>query len=86
MTEMNSRYSIFSSRPALSELVSKLHALSESQEQEFGSIKKSFYPQSAEKSDLAPFADKLVALDQDKAEAMYMILRATNAQRIFEGL
>lgn len=35
--------------------------------------------------DFTPFDQKMVALDQDKAEFMYLTLRALNARRIFEA-
>lgn len=75
----------FTTRPALSALLRSLHSLSKTQE---GAdyIPGAAFPSNVDSpSDLAVFQDRLVALDEDKAQAVYMVLRAMNAQRIFEG-
>lgn len=79
---------LFSSRPKLQSLLTYLHKLSlEQEKQKKGSQHAgNYYPKDIkdEKERLA-FEEKLVALEEDKASALYVMLRATNAQRIFEG-
>ncbi|CAO1638359.1 unnamed protein product [Parajaminaea phylloscopi] len=78
----------FASRPKLQRLLDALHATSLEQEGRAVtgySAGRSYPLDPADQEERATFADKLVALDQDKAQAMYMILRAANAQRVMEA-
>jgi hypothetical protein len=81
------RRPLFASRPPLQSLLSQLHKISLDQERAAVSRDAPvFFPKNWENPDeRKSFDDKLVALDEDKASAMYLILRAMNAQRFFEG-
>lgn len=74
---------LLASRPALKAILDKLHADSIAQE---GTVAKrgEHFPKQPEDKQL--FEDQLVALDEDKARDMYLILRAMGARRIVEGL
>lgn len=89
------RRPLFSSRPQLASLLNKLHALSLAQEVEHAQQKgnfnpkdtaSAFFPKDNDAAERNAFKEKLVALDQDKASSMYLILRAMNAQRMVEGM
>jgi len=71
-----------SDRPILKHLLEKLHTLSLEQEKET-SARGSHFPKAL--SDHEGFKDQLVALDEDKAQAMYLILRTMGAKRIVEA-
>jgi len=78
-----SRLTLFGrSRPKLQTLLDNLHQRSLEQERETDSSGK-FFPR---QNDDASFQDKLVALEEDKGSAMYLMLRAAGATRIFEGV
>lgn len=91
-----SRQTLFgSTRPKLQSLLANLHGLSLEQDRagahpsprHFLAGQKQL-PATAElQKKLADdhFRDKFVALDEDKASAVYAILRAKGATRIFEG-
>jgi hypothetical protein len=72
--------------PGLNALLNELHALSKAQERETAA----YYSQRTgpwrgmEPRDHQHFADKLVALDPDKARFCYGLCRATGARRIVE--
>jgi hypothetical protein len=69
-------------RPALKAVLGRLHALSLEQERQTAA-RGDHYPRGP--SDYAGFKDQLVALDEDKAQAMYLILRSMGATRVVEG-
>ena len=88
MTSKLIRTPLFATRPKLQSLISSLHQISlEQEKQNEGSQNAgTFYPKNIkDEQELVTFKGKLVALEEDKASAMYMMLRAANAQRIFEG-
>ncbi|GAA5871744.1 hypothetical protein JCM8547_008130 [Rhodosporidiobolus lusitaniae] len=68
-------------RPALRALLDKLHQISLAQEGESHNV---YYPADYIK-DNAKFEDKLIALDEDKAGAIYLLLRAMGAKRVVEA-
>ena len=74
--------------PKLEGLLTGLHQTSKAQDE---AIERYFFHERTgpwngiEPRDLPFMADKLVALDQDKAEFCYMICRAIGARRIFEA-
>jgi predicted O-methyltransferase YrrM len=75
------------SDPKLAALLADLHARSKAQEPEtedyFRNQRKGPW-RGMEPRDHAHFADKLVALDQDKCEFCYLLCRAIGAKRIVE--
>jgi len=76
---------LFPTRPRLQAALDRLHQISLQQEIE-GSHAGKFYPDKPdEPAQKSEFVEKLVALEQDKASAMYLILRSINAQRVFEA-
>ncbi|KAF7966112.1 hypothetical protein HWV62_39994 [Athelia sp. TMB] len=69
-------------RPQLQSLLEQLHAISLSQEKQLDA-RHIHFPKSAD--DRLVFQEQLVALDEDKARAMYCILRAMGATRVVEA-
>jgi len=69
-------------RPAIRNLLEHLHALSLHQEAE-RSARGTHFP--LKESDKVDFERQLVALDHDKCQAMYLILRAMGARRVIEA-
>ncbi|GAA6006353.1 hypothetical protein JCM10207_000614 [Rhodosporidiobolus poonsookiae] len=72
------------SRPALRDLLTKLHALSLEQEKERYE-RGGHFPTTASTTDNQRFAEQLVALDEDKAQAIYLLLKAMGATRVVEA-
>lgn len=70
------------SRPRLRAVLDRLHAISLKQEQAL-SARHSHFPKESE--DRSLFKEQMVALDEDKAKAMYLILRTMGARRVVEG-
>lgn len=73
--------------PTLESLLAELHARSDgqtAQSEDYFSRKRTGPWRGMEPRDHAHFADKLVALDRDKAEFCYTLCRATGARRIVE--
>lgn len=85
MSTPSQPFTALSPRPKLAHLLTSLHALSKSQEGDHYIPGKAFPSDVNNAAQLAVFQAKLVALDEDKAQTMYTILRASGAQRIFEG-
>src|SRR4051794_28673515 len=73
--------------PKLEALLERLHARSKAQEAETGEYFRTRTGpwHGMEPRDHAHFADKLVALDRDKAEFCYLLCRALGARRIVEA-
>jgi len=69
-------------RPQLQALLEQLHAISLTQEKELDA-RHIHFPKTAD--DQLVFQEQLVALDEDKARAMYCILRAMGATRVVEA-
>jgi hypothetical protein len=74
-------------RPKLNALLESLHNQSLEQERQAGRPGQFFPRPNTDGSGQGDkfFKDKLVALEEDKASSMYLILRAMGAKRIFEG-
>ena len=70
------------SRPQLRAVLDRLHALSLAQETAKGA-KGAHFPADADGKLI--YEEQLVALDEDKCKAMYLILRTMGARRIVEG-
>lgn len=70
------------SQPAVLKVLSHLHAASLQQEEALA-LRGSHFPVS--QVDDTRFEHQLVALDEDKAQAMYLILRAMGATRVVEA-
>ncbi|KAM0746168.1 S-adenosyl-L-methionine-dependent methyltransferase, partial [Meredithblackwellia eburnea MCA 4105] len=66
--------------PALRSLLDRLHAISLEQE---AASRGAHFPKSSSDKDV--FKDRLVALDEDKCQAMYLLLRAMGARRVIEA-
>eukprot|EP01113_Clastostelium_recurvatum_P025509 TRINITY_DN3068_c0_g1_i2.p1 TRINITY_DN3068_c0_g1~~TRINITY_DN3068_c0_g1_i2.p1 ORF type:complete len:245 (-),score=48.25 TRINITY_DN3068_c0_g1_i2:256-969(-) len=71
-----------SSQPGVQVVLDRLHAASLQQEQA-ANARLSHFPKDA--NDVNVFAEQLVALDEDKARAMYLILRTMGARRVVEA-
>ncbi|CBQ69853.1 conserved hypothetical protein [Sporisorium reilianum SRZ2] len=65
-------------------LVTELHELSEQQDAQGTGIS-SLNGQNVQKRDFSVYRDKMIALEQDKSEFIYAVLRNKNARRIFEA-
>ncbi|KAK7436760.1 hypothetical protein VKT23_009809 [Stygiomarasmius scandens] len=82
-----------SHHPKALAVLSRLHALSIEQEKARGARGKHFpklsnfgpFSDDADLANPSDFVEELVALDEDKAQAMYMILRAMGAMRVVEA-
>ncbi|KAL9932588.1 hypothetical protein V8E36_008705 [Tilletia maclaganii] len=82
------RSSLFPDRPQLQALLTELHTISLEQEGRLNSAshKSTAFPKSiTDAAERARFQDQLVALDEDKASAIYLMLRAACARRVFEA-
>ncbi|KAJ7222968.1 putative O-methyltransferase, partial [Mycena rebaudengoi] len=73
---------VLSHRPALVAVLGRLHAASLAQEHAL-SAKHDHFPKNP--TDTVLFKEQLVALDEDKARDMYLILRAAGAKRVVEA-
>ncbi|KAI3481125.1 hypothetical protein L1887_56595 [Cichorium endivia] len=70
--------------PSVAQLVTELHAQSEQQDAQGTGIS-SLNSQDVQKRDFSSFSHKMIALEQDKAELIYAVLRNKKATRIFEA-
>ncbi len=70
--------------PWVAQLVTELHAQSEQQDAQGTGIS-SLNSQDVQKRDFSRFSHKMIALEQDKAELIYAVLRNKKATRIFEA-
>jgi len=70
------------SQPRLRAVLDRLHAISLEQERAL-SARHSHFPKAPEDNSL--FQEQMVALDEDKAKAMYLILRMMGARRVVEA-
>jgi len=70
------------SKPVLKNLLDRLHAISLEQEGKLEARGKHYPTTEADKLE---FVQQLVALDEDKCHAMYLILRAMGARRVIEA-
>lgn len=75
---------LYRTHPEAAQLVTHLHELSEYQDAQNTGIS-SLNNQDVQKRDFSMFKDKMVALEQDKAELIYAVLRGKNASRVFEA-
>ncbi|GAA5894870.1 hypothetical protein JCM5296_007603 [Sporobolomyces johnsonii] len=72
-------------RPLLKDLLTRLHALSLQQEKDRAGRGIHFPSTITSAPSADGFEDQLVALDEDKAAAVYALLRASGATRVIEG-
>lgn len=70
--------------PHIAKLLIELHALSEQQDSQGVGIS-NLNTQNVASRDFSVFKDKMVALEQDKSELIYTVLRQKRATRIFEA-
>lgn len=70
--------------PQIAKLLTELHTLSENQDSQGVGIS-ALNTQNVTSRDFSVFKDKMVALEQDKSELIYTILRQKRATRIFEA-
>lgn len=84
MSESYRNTILYRSHPDAAQLVTHLHELSEHQEAQGAGIN-SLNSQDVTKRDFSVYKDKMIALEQDKSEFIYSILRNKNATRIFEA-
>ncbi|KAJ1021700.1 hypothetical protein NDA16_003836 [Ustilago loliicola] len=75
---------LYREHPEAAQLVTELHELSEQQDAQGTGIN-SLNNQNVQKRDFSMYKDKMIALEQDKSELIYAILRNKNARRIFEA-
>lgn len=75
---------LYREHPEVAQLVTELHELSEQQDAQGTGIS-SLNGQNVQKRDFSMYKDKMIALEQDKSELIYAVLRNKNARRIFEA-
>lgn len=75
---------LYRTHPDAAQLVTELHELSEQQDAQGTGIS-SLNGQNVQKRDFSMYKDKMIALEQDKSEVIYSVLRNKNAKRIFEA-
>lgn len=75
---------LYREHPEAAQLVTELHELSEHQDAQGTGIS-SLNGQNVQKRDFSMYKDKMIALEQDKSELIYSVLRNKNARRIFEA-
>lgn len=75
---------LYREHPEAAQLVTELHELSEQQDAQGTGIS-SLNGQNVQKRDFSMYKDKMIALEQDKSELIYAVLRNKNARRIFEA-
>lgn len=85
MSSINYKETIlYQEHPEAAQLVTKLHELSEEQDAQGTGIN-SLNNQNIQKRDFSMYKEKMIALEQDKSELIYAVLRNKNARRIFEA-
>ncbi|KAJ1020794.1 hypothetical protein NDA18_005644 [Ustilago nuda] len=85
MSSINYKETIlYREHPEAAQLVTKLHELSEEQDAQGTGIN-SLNNQHIQKRDFSMYKEKMIALEQDKSELIYAVLRNKNARRIFEA-
>lgn len=84
MTDSFKKTILYREYPEVAQLVTRLHELSEQQDAQGTGIS-SLNDQNVQKRDFSVYKDKMVALEQDKSELIYAVLRNKNARRIFEA-
>lgn len=75
---------LYREHPEVAQLVTELHELSEQQDAQGTGIS-SLNGQNVQKRDFSVYKDKMIALEQDKSELIYAVLRNKQARRIFEA-
>lgn len=84
MSESFKNTILYREHPEVAQLVTELHELSEQQDAQGTGIS-SINGQNVQKRDFSMYKDKMIALEQDKSELIYAVLRNKNARRIFEA-
>ncbi|KAJ9475598.1 O-methyltransferase [Pseudozyma hubeiensis] len=84
MTDSFKKTILYREYPEAAQLVTRLHELSEQQDAQGTGIS-SLNDQNVQKRDFSMYKHKMVALEQDKSELIYAVLRNKNARRIFEA-
>ncbi|CDS00603.1 uncharacterized protein SPSC_01203 [Sporisorium scitamineum] len=84
MSESYTKTILYKEHADVARLVTDLHELSKQQDAQGTGIS-SLNGQNVQKRDFSVYKDKMVALEQDKSEFIYTVLRSKNARRIFEA-
>ena len=84
MSETYKNTILYKEHGEVARLVTELHELSEQQDVQGTGIS-SLNNQNVQKRDFSVYKDKMIALEQDKSELIYAVLRNKNARRIFEA-
>ncbi|KAF6767026.1 hypothetical protein PSEUBRA_002004 [Kalmanozyma brasiliensis GHG001] len=84
MSDLYKSTILYREHPEAAQLVTHLHALSEQQDAQGTGIS-SLNNQNVQARDFSVYKDKMVALEQDKSELIYAVLRNKKARRIFEA-
>ncbi|GAC97790.1 O-methyltransferase [Pseudozyma hubeiensis SY62] len=84
MTDSFKKTILYREYPEVAQLVTRLHELSEQQDAQGTGIS-SLNGQNVQTRDFSMYKHKMVALEQDKSELIYAVLRNKKARRIFEA-